>query len=267
MELSQKTKGHIKKNCNDYALITGASSGLGYECANGLAQSGVDLILCSRNEDRLNSIAADLEKNYNVKVIVFAKDLSKPAELMELLALTEELVIDTVIHAAGYGTSGNFLDNTIDEERNMLHLNVEATLLLAYEFGARFKTERRGNLVLFSSILAYQGVAHAANYAATKAYVQSFAEGLAIELKPYNVNVLVAAPGPTATGFAERAKMTMGSAMTPEEVAADILKRIGSRGTVIPGFQSKFLTNSLRMLPRYGKTRVLSRIMKKMSNP
>ena len=100
-----------------------------------------------------------------------------------------------------------------------------------------------------------------AHYAATKAYVQSLAEALSLEMRPYGVDVLAAAPGPVQSGFADRAGMQMGAALKTSDVGIPILKALGRKSTVLPGFLTKFLVGSLRTLPRWGKVRVMSMVM------
>lgn len=120
---------------------------------------------------------------------------------------------------------------------------------------------RTGGIVLFSSIVAFQGVPRQANYAATKAWVQVYAEGLRHELKPKGVDVLSVAPGPVATGFAARAGMTLGSAERPEVVARAALNALGRKGTVRPGRLATMLEAALSPLPRRGRTRIMGQVM------
>jgi short-subunit dehydrogenase len=111
------------------------------------------------------------------------------------------------------------------------------------------------------SLVGFQGTPTAANYAATKAFIQAFAEGIHYELKPFGVDVLSSAPGPVASGFAKRADMKMGQAATPEEVARGTVEALGRQVTVRPGFLSKFLGWSLIMLPRLTRVRLMHAIM------
>ncbi len=112
-----------------------------------------------------------------------------------------------------------------------------------------------------SSIVGFQGTPNAANYGATKAYVQSLGEGLYHELKPYGVDVLAAAPGPVNSGFAEVANMQMGSALEPSQVGLPILKALGKKSTVFPGGLTKLLMFGLRMVPRWGKIQIMKGVM------
>ena len=116
-----------------------------------------------------------------------------------------------------------------------------------------------------SSLVAFQGVPRAANYAATKAFIQSFAEGLGHELGPRGVDVLATALGPVRSGFATRAAMTMALAQTPDEVAGATLRARGRRRTVRPGLLAKLLELSLKVLPRWGRVRMMAAVMAEMT--
>ncbi len=146
----------------------------------------------------------------------------------------------------------------------MIAVNVTAVAQLAQAFATRMTAQQRGGIVLFGSILGWQGVPGQPNYAATKAYVHSLAEGLHRELKPRGVDVLSVAPGPVHTGFAARAGLTMKSAAAPEVVAQATWAGLGRRVTVVPGVQAKFLTASLKMLPRRFRSIILGQVTASM---
>ena len=120
-------------------------------------------------------------------------------------------------------------------------------------------------MVLMRSIVGFQGMPDAAHYAATKAYLQVLAEGLAVELAPRGVAVLAAAPGPTQSGFAARARMKMGNALEPSAIAQPILDALGRRSTVLPGFLSKLLVYSLVPLSRWVRVRIMGLVMRRMT--
>jgi len=166
-----------------------------------------------------------------------------------------------LVGAAGFGTAGNFLDARLDDEIAMLEVNCRAVLALSLHFGRRFAQRGRGGLILFGSLVGYQGTPRAAHYAATKAYVQTLAEALHLELASKGVDVLVSAPGPVDSGFASRARMQMGAAEKPETVARVTLKALGKRMTVTPGALSKLLTWSLSAAPRGIRARIMGLIM------
>jgi short-subunit dehydrogenase len=136
---------------------------------------------------------------------------------------------------------------------------------LGHHFAGRFVHQRRGGIVLMSSLVAFQGVPRAANYAATKAYVQALAEGLRLELAPQGVDVVASAPGPVVSGFGSRADMVMGNGTKPDVVARQTLEALGRRGTVRPGWLSKLLEASLALLPRWGRARMMGMVMRGMT--
>lgn len=247
------------------ALITGASDGIGRAFAVALAEQGFDLVLVARREDVLEGIAADLAARFDITVQVFAADLSDPATVPALLAGTKDTPIGLVIAAAGFGSVGPFLDLDPATEANMVDLNCRSVVALCHGFGQRMAGQGRGGIVLFSSLVGFSGAPYSATYAATKGFVQSFAEGLAPELRARGISVLSVAPGPVGTGFAARAGMKMGQAATPQTVARSALAALGKRGTVRPGFLAKLLGWSLAMLPRAGRARVLGGIMQGMA--
>jgi short-subunit dehydrogenase len=247
------------------ALVTGASDGIGEAFARQLAEMGMNLVVVARSADRLNALADNLRARHGIQVLVIAADLSTPEGRTELERATESLDIGLLITSAGYGTSGPLLEANIGQERNMLELNCYAVLEQCVVFGNRFSKRGRGGIILLGSLLGWQGVPRSAHYAATKAYVQSLAEGLRIELKPKGVDVLASAPGPVHSGFAARADMVMSAAVSPILVARLSLNALGKQGTVVPGGLSKLLTYSLIPLPRSLRSFILGKVMTGMT--
>ncbi len=254
----------LRQKFGPTALVTGASDGIGRAFAAQLAQKGFDLILVARRVAPLEELASDLSGRFGVDVRVITMDLSDPAAIQALLAETNTVNVDLVVAAAGFGSIGPFLEREVATELNMVDLNCRAVVELTHGFGARMADQGRGGIVLFGSLVGFNGAPLSATYAATKGFVQSFAEGIAAELRPLGVHVLSVAPGPVGTGFAARAGMQMGQSATPEAVARGALAALGRRTTVRPGFLAKFLGWSLAMLPRWGRVRVMGLIMKGM---
>jgi hypothetical protein len=239
-------------------VVTGASDGIGREFARSLAKVGFKVVVVARRRSALDALARELS---GTEVRVVDADLATTESVARVEEATRSLDIGLLVASAGFGTSGRFLDNPLDAELSMIDVNCRAVAAMAHGFGRRLVTRGRGGIILFSSLVAFQGVRHAANYAATKAWVQSFAEGLSLELKPLGVDVLACAPGPVRSGFGERANMQMSMAVTPDTVAAASLAALSRRGTVRPGFLSKFLEWSLMFLPRWGRVRIMSMVM------
>lgn len=247
-----------------WAVVTGASDGIGREFARALAKDGFGLVLVARRAAELDRLARELAP---AQVRVLVADLATEGGIAEVEAQTADLDVGLLVAAAGYGSSGEFLDRPIEGELAMIDLNCRSVAALSHRFGHRLRRRGRGGLVLFSSLVAFQGVARSATYAATKAWVQSFAEGLAVELRPQGIEVLSVAPGPVASGFAARAAMTMTMTDRPEDVARGALRALRRGGTVRPGRVSKLLGWSLAMLPRWARVLLMARIMADMTRP
>ncbi|MEM7572906.1 MAG: SDR family NAD(P)-dependent oxidoreductase [Bacteroidota bacterium] len=261
MQLSEKQAKRLRTKYGDWALVTGATSGIGKGIANQLAMVGFNLVITGRRKSLLAALTNDFAQYHNAEIVAISGDLSQAEEVQRLLEETALLPIGISILNAGFGTSGGFLKADIATEANMLDLNCRSLLLMTHHFARQFAQKKGGAIVLMSSMVAFQGVPNAANYAATKAYVQSLGEALAVELRPQGIDVLCAAPGPVESEFAERANMRLGKAMQPQQVSVSILKAIGRKGTVLPGFMTKFLVFNLRLTPRWAKIRIMQKVM------
>lgn len=261
MKLSKSLKKRLQTRYGFWGLITGATSGIGKELATRLAEAGLNIVLTGRRESLLRQVAWDLENTYQIKTKIVVGDLSQESEVYNLIDEVKDLKIGLAIMNAGYGTSGEFIKSDLDAEINMLNLNSKALLILTHHFAKVFSEKKKGGIILMSSMVGFQGVPNAAHYAATKAYVQSLGEALAIELKPKNVDVLAAAPGPVASEFSKRADMQMGKVLRPEDVGVPILRALGRKHTSLPGILTKVLVYSLRTVPRWGKVRIMNLVM------
>lgn len=259
MELKNMTPWNRRYGA--WAVVTGASDGIGRAFAEALAARGTSLVLVARREERLVPLAETLRQRHGIEVVVHAADLADPAAIVSLVEATRALDVGLLVAAAGYGTSGPFVESDLDDELRMIDVNCRAVAAMAHAFGRTFSERGRGGLVLMSSLVAFQGVPRAANYAATKAYVQSLAEGLHAELAPRGVDVIASAPGPVHSGFARRAGMVMSLAAEPPVVAEATLRALGRRTTVRPGVLSKLLELSLALLPRWGRVRMMAVVM------
>ena len=273
MNYSQKEKNRFLSKYGQWALVTGASSGIGEAIAKHLAALGFNLLLVSRNSEKLKLLAYHFTVDFKIQALPFQADLTKESDLESLKLMIEKIENDNSLKVegashfglavlnAGFGTSGEFRNAQLNEEREMLALNCASTLTLSHYFSHRFSKRKKGGIILVGSLVGFQGVPFAAHYAATKAYIQSLGEALALELKPFEVDVLVAAPGPVKTGFGPRAKMTMTTALEAESVAVSILKSLGKTATVHPGWLSKVLKLGLNTVPRWGKVRIMKAVM------
>lgn len=261
MELSENEKKRLKSNYGSWVLVTGSSNGIGRELAELTASAGLNVMIHGRNVKRLEMFSTELQRKYHVDTKVIASDVSTREGVDSILREAENLDIGLVIASAGFGTSGLFNEGSIDEEVNMLRVNCESLLRITHHFSKKFIDRKRGGIILMSSLVAFQGVPYAAHYAATKSYVQSLAEAIAIELKPYGVDVLAAAPGPVASGFGDRADMKMNMSLTPQQVGVPILKALGNKSTVLPGILTKVLVGSLSTVPRSSAVKIMKKVM------
>jgi uncharacterized protein len=248
-----------------WAVVTGASDGIGRAFAQALAARGLNLVLVARRADALRALAGQLSVAYGVACRVLAADLSDAAGTKRMVDSTCDVDVGLLVAAAGYGSSGPLHAAGLEHETRMVDINCSAVLAQCWHFGPRLAARGRGGVVLMSSLLAFQGSPLATNYAATKAYVQSLAEGLRIEWSSHGVDVIACAPGPIHSGFATRARMRMALAQTPDVVAERTLAALGRRGTVRPGWLSKFLGWSLATAPRAIRVRIMARIMSGMT--
>ncbi|MDN3656758.1 SDR family NAD(P)-dependent oxidoreductase [Ferruginibacter paludis] len=261
MKLTDKEKSRLKTRYGEWAIVTGASSGIGRELALQLAAAGFNLVIHSRQLEKLEEVEMQLKANADIQIKIVAADVSGPDGIDKIIQSAQRLNVGLLVVSAGYGTSGLFINSSLPAEINLLKVNCEALLALTHYYSQHFARQKRGGIILMSSMVAFQGVPYAANYAATKAYVQTFSEALAVELKPYGVDVLAAAPGPVDSGFAQRANMRMTTTLKPSQVGVPILRALGRKTTVLPGFLTKILVYSMRAVPRLGKIKIMAKVM------
>ncbi len=265
MIFSNKEKTRIKEKYGPWALVTGASSGIGKELAQRLAETGLHLVLTARRKALLQELSSALGQEYGIETRVIEADIAEQKGIDTIITQSNALDIGLVVLAAGFGTSGEFFKSAVENEQSMLRVNCEALMLMSHHFSGIFKVKQGGGLILLSSIVGFHGAPYMAHYAATKAYVQSLGEGLAHELKPYGVDVLNVAPGPVQSGFEKRAAVNMELAMNTSEIGVPILKALGRKSTVFPGKISKLMTYSSRIFPRWAKVKMTKVVMKRMT--
>lgn len=251
----------LRARYGGWAVVTGASDGIGREIACRLAEAGLPLVLIARRGAALEALSQELAARHGVQVHALPADLSTPQGIEAVRAGTKPLDVGLLVAAAGFGTSGPFLDADLAVEQEMLAVNCGAVLALRHAIGRRLARRGRGGIVLLGSIVGFQGVPRAAHYAATKAYVQSLGEALHVELAPAGVDVLSSAPGPVRSGFGARADMRMGLALQPRDVAQATLEALGRRTTARPGWLSMLLYAALALLPRALRVHVMARVM------
>lgn len=255
----------LAKAYGPWALVTGASEGIGRSFAEQLANAGLNVVLVARRTEALTQLAHSLEAEHDVLCAVITADLSVPDDVRLVLDKTQHLDLGLLVCNAGFGTAGHFLAGDVATEMNMLAVNCAAVTQMTFELGRRFKARGRGGVVLLSSIVAGQGVASSAHYAATKAYVHTLGEGLQVEWQGSGLDLLIVAPGPVQTGFAARSGMRMAQSSTPAVVARQALQALGRKNLIHPGALAKLMASSLATAPRWLRVRVMSKIMHGMT--
>ena len=255
----------FKSKYGPWAIVTGASDGIGKAVASELAKFGLNLVLVARRKELIDELASRFQKENGIQTRSIELDLSEAESSQKLLLMTSDIEVGLFAAIAGFGTSGNLIDSDLKKELNMIDVNCKSIVQQSYLFGQIFSKQGHGGIILMGSLVGFQGVPHAANYAATKAFVQTLAEGLNIELKKYGVDVLSVAPGPVASGFGKRADMNMTKAAQPEDFAKELILALGKKMTVRPGFLSKFLGYSLAMSPRKSRVFIMDKIMSEMT--
>ena len=263
--ITVKNPERFRARYGPWAVVTGASSGIGRGMTAPLAAAGVNMVLVARHGDVLDDLATELTRVHGVRTLVVPADLGTPQGVQAVQTATGDLDVGLFIAAAGYGTSGDFLGSGLDAELDMLAVNCSAVLAGTWHFARRFARRGRGGIVLLGSLVGFQGTPRASHYAATKAYIQTLAEGLHHEFRPAGVDVLSCAPGRVRSGFAGRAGMSEGGQRV-ETVAVATLDALGRAMTVTPGAQSKILTWSLAPLPRSLRVRMMARVMKGLTS-
>lgn len=244
---------------NQTVLITGASSGIGYELSKIFAMNGYDLVLVSRTKSELEILAEELADKNNIQAKAIPKDLSKNTAAQELYdeIVSSGVEISVLVNNAGFALNGNFVDLSTEGQLDQLQLNISSLTILCKLFGKDMAKRGDGKILNVASIAAFQAGPFMSTYYASKAYVLSFSEGINNELKKFGVQVSVLCPGPTHTKFGERAKMKNAKilngpwVMNAKDVAeiaySGLMKR---KRIIIPGYINNFLAFSTRLIPR-----------------
>ncbi|UII32042.1 SDR family NAD(P)-dependent oxidoreductase [Fulvivirga ulvae] len=229
-----------------WALITGASSGIGREFARQLASGGINVVLVARRKKLLEELGKELEHKYGIRYRTVEADMSNEKAFDKIRSITDPLDIGLVISNAGTGAPGEFIRLQPDNLLKMVQTSVVAHLKIAHHFGNRLADKRRGGIVLVSAMGAADGLPFMANDAGTRAYIRSFGLGLHTELKRYGVHVTVLVPSPTDTpvvahlGFsAEKMPMKLLSVEQCVREALHALEK--NRPSIIPGFMYRLM--------------------------
>ena len=242
-----------------YTLITGASGGIGRELACEFARHGHNLVLVARSADKLEELAGTLSGSYDVDVRVFACNLAEEnaAERVYTFTRTEGLVIDNLVNNAGYGDRAAFVDSDWERQRDMVQVNIISIMQLTYLYGQDMRARGFGHILNLSSVAAFCAGPYMSIYYASKAFVLSFSEAVAEELRGTGVTVTALCPGPTNTGFERAANMegskmfSMGHPASARDVAAHGYRAMQRGRTVVyDSAFTKAVNVAARLAPR-----------------
>jgi short-subunit dehydrogenase len=237
-----------------WALVTGASAGIGIALARELALHGAKLILTARRKERLESLAAELQgKGTEVRIVT--ADLNDPVAPQQIYDATvgAGLVVDILINNAGLGQFGSFAESPVNQELSQVRVNCEAMVRLTRLFVPPMVERRRGWIMILASTASFQPVPYLTTYAATKAFDRFFALGVAAEVARYNVKVTALCPGPTESEFFQVARsenFMPGGKQSAEAVARRGVAALArGRRTIVPYFTGAFTAFLVRFLP------------------
>jgi hypothetical protein len=248
-----------------WAVVTGASSGIGRAIARHLGSSGINVVLVARRQERLEEVGAGIAREFSVDYRIVKADLTEPSFFEPLERATRDLDVGTVVGNAGFANPGELLSIDRDELLRAVRIKVDANLTLVHHFGRRLVARGRGGILLVSSIGGLAGVPFVANTAGVEAYVLNLGEGLHVELAPRGVHVTVLMPGPTQTE--SMAKMGVDPSempmkpMTAERCAAEGLSALSrNRATHVAGSVNRLMA---RLMPRSLATSMMGRMIGK----
>jgi short-subunit dehydrogenase len=255
----------FKERYGPWALVTGASSGIGAEFARQLAGIGLNLILVARRKQRLEDLARQLESTNKIAVQTIAADLSRADFLPLIASAIDSIEVGLLVNNAGFGLAGEFLDHEIEKELALLDVNCRVPLVLTHVIGRQMAQRKRGGVIFVSSVSGFVATPFEAHYAASKAYELFLAEALGFELKKKGVEVLALCPGSTDTEFHAVAGSRPVAAMPVAPVVEAAIRQLGKKPVAIPFWRNRLLVYMLKFTPRRLHTYVAGRVMQRIT--
>jgi hypothetical protein len=253
-----------------WAVVAGASEGLGAAYAEALAERKMNLLLIARRKELLEELASGLMKEYNVKVYVLVLDLASPDAAERICQETEALDVGLLIYNAAFSAVGTFLNKPQEDHLKEVDTNIRTPLRLVYHFGTRMVAAGHGGIVLMTSLSAFQGSAYISNYSATKAFNLILAEGLWEEWRHDGVDVLACIAGAIRTpNYLASKPIRTGrfsdATLEPNEVVTETFAALGHQPTVIPGRMNRLSSFVMRrLLSRQAGIRFMGSVLRGM---
>lgn len=264
--MSRVTPEVFRTRYGPWALVAGASEGLGAEFATQLAARGLNLLLIARREDMLEEISARLRREYAVQVRSLALDLARDDLAQVLGEAISDIEIGLLVYNAALSMIGPYFTVSLEDHLREIAVNCRAPMTLAYLLGQPMLKRGRGGILLMSSLGGAQGSALLVNYTATKAYNRLLAEGLWDELREHGIDVLTCCPPAVSTpGYLASAPKGAMSALTPRAVVSEALAALGKGPAIIPGWTYRLANIVMqRLLPRTTTIKLMGRVTRGM---
>lgn len=267
-ELHYASSSIMAKRAENFALVTGASSGIGYAIAEEMARKKLPLVLVALPGTGLKGVAQTLARKYNIEVYSFSVDLTQPDGPFNLLKACESININILVNNAGFGIPpGLFADSDLSDLQGMMALNNHALVTLTYLFIPKLKKAGRAYIMNVGSLASLFNIPYKAVYSATKSFVYSFSAALRLELKPNNIFVSCLCPGVTLTSrirdFQEQSGKKIPFTQMPEAVAQTAVKQLFRKQfKIVPGIYNQLMFGVSRFLPGFIIDKILSRKFK-----
>lgn len=254
----------------EYTIITGASSGIGYEIAKILASKNHNLILVARRQDKLKQLQKELESQFDIDVQYFLYDLSEPNSAKDLYNEVKErsLLVTGLINNAGFGDYGNFVEMPLEKDEEMITLNITTLVGLTKLFGADMVKVGKGRIMNVASLLSFLPFPYYSIYSATKTFVLAFTETVSAELQGTGVTVTALCPGTVETSFHTEAMRKTNAMSANKPMPTNIIAKAGvklflnGKNKKIVGFMNWFLSN----LPRVTPDSIMMKIKKNLAS-
>jgi short-subunit dehydrogenase len=252
-----------------WAVVTGASSGLGAIFAEQLARRGMPLVLAGRDRVRLEQVQHRVEEAHRVDIELVVGDLGSPAGVADLISALDGRVIDVLVNNAGFGTYGALTDIDAERDHELVAVNVDALVRLTHAVLPGMVERGHGGILNVASTIAFQPAPYQATYGASKAFVLSFSQALRAETKRSGVTVTALCPGPTRTGFVDALGADVSSVgvykklASPEPVVAAGLRALDrGHAVIVPGWRNWFMAQASRISPPSVSTYVSARSLR-----
>ena len=264
----------MKNTSENWALVTGASSGIGRDFCLELAGRGWNVLLVARREDRLQELKAEIERRFSVKADCMKADLSQLKDRERMIGAFDHYPIRLLVNNAGLLSRGKFDERGLQESLNVIDVNVTALVHLAREAVIRFKkTDSKCYLLNVGSLNSYISTGDSAIYSGTKAFVKSFSLALSEELKGTNVHCTCLCPGGTESEILSNTGVTLSSRGMKHMMKSSVVARIGINATLsgkqtsVPGFENKLNVFLSKILPEWWMTSLSSKVLRIVMRP